>query len=215
MNELNYFKNRIQKIKDTKKNAQERNVSSSWYYSIFYSIGVLLLLGAMLNMPIIIFVDVLISVASLQGTAVEQIAFDFLNVMIFVLPPFIVFNFMDKMIILHLIIFQNINKAMFYAWQKFDMWYFRKYRKHSPLTEIFSKFGDKSAKYNSRLTKNQKRMITIALIMVLIGVQVYWKLPMFEEMMIEMNEQNIKQMESDNQINERESNIVINTGRGG
>lgn len=200
MKYLDYFKNRIAKIKGTKKIAQEKNVSSSWWYGFIYGIASLFLLGSMLTFGIIILTSSIIVVTSLEGTIIETIAFDVMTVSVVIIPILFVFTLLDKMIILHLIIFQNINKALFYLWNRLDMWYFKKYRKHSPLTEGYSKLSDRTAKYSSKLSRSQKKMIKIALIMVLVGVQVYWKLPMFEELMIEINENNKEQLQSDSQI---------------
>lgn len=68
---------------------------------------------------------------------------------------------------------------MIKLWDKYDMWYFRKHRKHSPLTEFQFKIQSKREKYQKKLSKRQRKAITITAIILIIALQFLVRLPSF------------------------------------
>lgn len=65
-----------------------------------------------------------------------------------------------------ILLFEKMNKYLFRGWQKYDMWYYRKHRKTSPLTENISKIQQKATKL--KLTKTKRIIITISLIILVV-----------------------------------------------
>lgn len=207
--------NKIKKIKETKKMAQEKNISNSWYQGLIYSITGLFFIGTMISLPIAVGLDVVITEMNWQGTIIEEEIIKVMNVGVFLIPIAFVFRFIENGIKLYLVIMEKTNKAIFNGWQKLDMWYFKKYRKQSPLTDSYSKINDKANRWSSKLSKNQKKLIKITLIVLLISINIYWKAPMIEELLDTNQEEIIPEVESDNQIKPEAPEIIVNINKGG
>lgn len=139
--------NFIKKIKATKRIANEKMFN--WYNCLFQ--GLLLILCVSLAMTVF---------------TVNYSSVEFNNAMLLGLPiiyaVILTYFFLEKIIILHILLFEKLNKMVFTGWQKFDMWYYRKYRKTSPLTENLAKFQHKASKY--KISKMKRRVIIMTLI---------------------------------------------------
>jgi len=207
--------NKIKKIKETKRMAQEKNISGSWYQGLIYSITGLFFIGTLISLPIAIGLDYIIVEFDLNGTVIEDQIINVMNVGVFLIPIAFVFRFIENGIKLYLLTMEKINKVIFNGWQKLDMWYFKKYRRHSPLTDGYSKINDKAGKLSSKLSKNQKKLIKITLIVILVSVNLYWKAPMIEELIATNQPEIIPEVESDNQIKPETPEIIININKGG
>lgn len=218
MIDFGFFKKRIKKIKDTKSVAFERNVAN-WYQIVFYSFMGIFLLSAVSNFGLIILVSDLTSSVK-EGSTAENIIWGTMSVMPFILTGVFVFTILDKVIILHIMVMEKINKQIMKVWHWLDMQWFKKYRKSSPLTETTFKIHEKSSKIGRKLSSRQKLVIKIALIVVLIAIQIWWRGPVlmdsFENLQDATPEISDNQMDQDNsEIVERHNErpeIIINVG---
>lgn len=215
MKYFDVFKNKLDKIKATKKYANEKNVSYSWYQGLFLSIAFLFAVGTLIIFPIVIATDYMLALANIKGTWIESFFADILNIGVIVIPIIFVFIMIDKAIMIYIKTLDKFNQMVFKGWQKLDMYYFRKYRRHSPLTEGFTKINDKIAKRASKLSKNQKKIIKFVLIALLIITNIYWKAPIFMELLNDTNKKDIPPPESDSQTKENAPEIKININKGG
>ena len=161
------IKNFVNKVKATKKVANEKNVHN-WYNCVFHS--VILILVASLGLSLLtmnLFIDSSTPIGEIPLAAV------FIPLGYGLLLSWL---FLEKLILLHIKVFELINKYTMKAWQKLDMYWFRKYRKHSPLTEGLSKLQNKASKIQSRSPRT-KKLIIIGVIAGLILLQVGLRAP--------------------------------------
>lgn len=125
--------------------------------------------------------------------------------------------FLERLVILHILAFEQINKLIFKFWQKLDMYWFKKYKKHSPLTEGMVKIQEKVGKFQKTKSKKQRRVIIIAVIFALILVQVGFRAPIiidyFEEEQPVLTPEEISQGIAEENFQEQEERIKVNIGR--
>lgn len=119
---------------------------------------------------------------------------------------------LEKLIITHIIIYSKIHKIAFNSWQKFDMWYFRKYRKHSPLTENVAKI---QSKIGSKMSKRKRRVLLFSVIFGLILLNLFVRVPLIlDSMENSSNAPEIKDETEDTEKTENEEayKIVVRGG---
>jgi hypothetical protein len=117
-------------------------------------------------------------------------------------------------------------KVIMKAIDKLDMYWFRKYRTHSPVTKFIDKVQTKAADKNTKWSKNKKRALKIGLIVGLIMLQVWMRFPMIESVYYDsvdgINEMEAEEIESDigkiksplstNPLLQNTENEIINGG---
>lgn len=200
---IDFIKERINKIKETKKYANEHNVHN-WFNIVLHSIIFCLILGLLLTMGTVLFMDDLESNSiSLKGSLLMKLLWDFTNLSPLIFAFIIAISIMDKIIRIQVRITERINKKIMGLWQSFDMWYFKKYRKHSPLTEWLAKLQEKANKHQSKLTRKHKKLATVIIIGLIIALQIMWRIPpLIEEIENTQNEMKDTTLTVENPINE-------------
>lgn len=162
----------VNKIKDTQKIAREKNVHN-WYNCVFHSIIIILGISLVLSLHTIQYLGV--NLDTTLGDLILTFQPAIFLPLIYSLT--LSYLFLQKLIILHILAFEQLNKIIFKLWQKMDMYWFRKYRKHSPITEGLAKFQSKMEKFNKSKSKKQKRLIVIGVITFLLIIQIGYRLP--------------------------------------
>ena len=122
------IKDFVSKIRDTKKIAVQNNVHN-WYNCVFHS--VIIIIGA--SMVLSLFTMFLY--ADVNGsTPIGELPYAaaFLPIVYSLVLSYIA---LERLIILHIQVYSKINNLLFKGIQKLDMYWFRKYRKNSPLTD--------------------------------------------------------------------------------
>lgn len=184
------IKDFVNKVKATKKVANEKNVHN-WYNCVFHS--VILILVASLGLSLLtmnLFIDSSTPIGEIPlAAALIPLAYGLL----------LSWLFLEKLILLHIKVFELINKYTLKAWQKLDMYWFRKYRKHSPLTEGLSKVQNKVSKFQSNSSKRRKKLVIIAVIAGLILLQVGLRAPVLIDIFTDEPE-TIEQIPGENQL---------------
>lgn len=160
------IKDFIARIKDTKKIARERNVHN-WTNIILHSI--LMIMGASLLLSFY----TMFAFTDIGNSDLGEIAFSILPIAYGI---FLTFTLLDKIIVLQIIAFEKLNKLIFKHWQKMDMYWFRKYKKHSPLTEGVSKISNVSEKLNKK--PRTRKIIIVCLIMFLLAINIAIRAPL-------------------------------------
>lgn len=164
------IRNFVDKIKATKKVANEKNVHN-WYNCVFHSVIIILIASMVLSLYTIHFFGI-----NLDTTLGELILTFQPGIFLpFVYSLTLSYLFLDKLIILHIMAFAKLNKIIFKGWEKFDMWYYRKYRKTSPITENLAKFQRKISKYQS--TKRRRRLLLVGVILFVVLLNFTIRLP--------------------------------------
>lgn len=163
------IKDFIARIKDTKKIARERNVHN-WTNIILHSI--LVIMGASLLLSFY----TMFAFTDIGNSKLGEIAFTLLPIAYGV---FLTFTLLDKIIILQIMAFEKLNKLIFKHWQKMDMYWFRKYKTHSPLTEGVSKISNVSEKLNKK--PRTRKIIIITLIILLLAINLAIKAPLITD----------------------------------
>ena len=158
--------NFLTKIKATQKLAKEKNVHN-WYNCILQSIMIIFISSTVLS----VYTTSLIFDIK-DTTPISQIPM-ILFIMPFIFTMILSYVLLEKLIIFHILLYEKIHKSAFKAWQNFDMWYYRKYRKHSPLTEILSKIQARQAK----LGKNKRRLLLGLVIAGFILLNIFVRIP--------------------------------------
>lgn len=165
------IKNFVDRIKATKKIANEKNVHN-WYNCVLNSLILIMVSSFMLSLYTII----LLADVTLDTTIGELlVGMDIGLILPVVFGITLSYLFLEKLIILHILIFEKLNKTIFKAWQRFDMWYYRKYRKTSPITENLAKIQGKLAKHQT--TKRNKRIVLACVIGFFIILNITVRLP--------------------------------------
>jgi len=197
----------VEKIKATKKVAQQKNVHT-WYNCVFHSMILILVASFMLSLYTI----VLIADITLDSTIGELLISMQIGI---ILPIFFAITlsylFLEKLIILHILVFEKMNRIIFKGWQKFDMWYYRRYRKTSPITEYLSKFQQMIAKRQT--SKKNRRIVLVCVIAFFVILNIAVRLPaIFDqtetEPITEIQEENYDEIP----IQEPDNRIIIHGG---
>ena len=152
--------------------AREKNVHN-WYNCVFHSIIIILGTSLILSLYTIQFLGV--SLDTTLGELILTFQPAIFLPMIYSLT--LSYLFLEKLIILHILIFERLNKVIFKLWQRMDMYWFKKYKKHSPITEGLAKFQSKMTKFNSTKSKKQKKLILVGVIAILLVIQIGFRIP--------------------------------------
>lgn len=195
---IDFILNRLRKIKETKKFATEHNVQN-WYNILLHGVILMLFGGLIISLGSILFLDNLESNSDLKGTLLMNLLWGSATGFPFLFAFALAITFLPKLIMMEVLLFEKINRFMFNQWQKLDMWYFRKHRKHSPLTDGYSKI---TSKYGSKISKKQKKVIAICLAVLLIGLQLIWRVPALIE--------DFKEMQETSEIEKNDESKVVN-----
>lgn len=163
---MNLFKKRYVKIKDdARRFASAKNVPeqafSFWMVLQFLAIGTSIVSIGTLY---------LISMLPIQDSVFTTVL---LNL---VLPGWFVillFGFGKYFFYAKILEIYYLNKALSKGLTKLDMYWWRKYRKQSPITETLAKMQTKAGTAKRKLTKPQKTLIFIALMAVLCWLYLY------------------------------------------
>ncbi len=206
---IDLIKQKIQKIKDTKKIAQERNVNN-WFQCCYYSFIGIFTFSTLLSLLTILGIEQLEHGTALQGTLTMNIIWSVASAIPFIYTAILFFTVYEKVIILHIYIFERINKLIFKAWDKLDMIWFKKYRKSSPLTESMAKVQEKGTKWGSKLTKNQKRVFKFTVVTILVVGLLWMRAPMYTDIMDSWEKQSIIEK---NEIGQLYKGVKIDGGK--
>lgn len=201
------IKNFVNKIKDTKKIATEKNVHN-WYNCIFHSIVIILIASMVLSLYTIHLFGV--SMDTTLGELILTFQPGIFLPLIYSLT--LSYLFLEKLIVLHIMAFAKLNKIIFKGWEKFDMWYYRKYRKTSPITENLAKVQRKISKFQS--TKRRRRLLLVSVVLLVVLLNFAIRLPYMMESMEQTEQTEIKNDQTDEFVETREPehNIVIRGG---
>ena len=181
---MNFFKKRYTKIKDdAKKFASSKNVPEQ-SFSFFMVLQFLLIGTSIISIATLY----LISMLPIQDSIFTTLA---LNM---VLPGWFIillFGFGKYFFYAKILEIYYFNKALSKGINKLDMYWWRKYRKQSPVTEALSKMQTKTGTAKRKLTKPQKALIFIALMAALCWLYLYDEIMSVVDsinVMIEQNE---------------------------
>lgn len=156
----------VNKIKATKKVANEKNVHN-WFNCVYQSIFIIFATSIILSLYTI-------SYFTTDDTSLQEVQ-QYALLLPLGYTLLLSYFLLEKLILLHIWAFSKLNKKIFELWQKMDMYWFRKYRKHSPVTEGLSKLQNKASKINS--SKRKRRIVTIAVIVGLVAIQIGFRVP--------------------------------------
>jgi len=168
------IKDFVGRIKATKKLANERSIHN-WYNCLLQ--GIIIIFGSSLVLALYtmsLFKDV-------WETPVGELPLLTFYGLPILYSIILTYLCLEKLIILQIYILEKLQKYLFKAWQNFDMWYFRKYRKTSPITEFLANIQLKISK--SKITKTQRRIIMVSLVLFLIILNFGIRVPMILESM--------------------------------
>ena len=211
---IDLIKKRLKKIKETKKFATDHNVHS-WYNMLLHGIMFVLIGGFLVSLGAIILLDDIESHSTLKGSLLMNGLWGIATTFPFTFAFILALIYLPRIIMLEVLLNEKIQRYMMAGWQKLDMWYFRKYRKHSPLTDSYSKIYEKTTKYTSKLSRNQKKLITIGIVILLVSVQVGIRLPLILETINDLQKDLPQEKPNDlpNPINEKQLEIEVNGGK--
>lgn len=163
---MSFFKKRYAKIKDdARKFASTKNVPEQSFS--FYMVLQFVLIGTSIVSIATLY---LISMLPIQDSIITTVL---LNM---VLPGWfmiLLFGFGKYFFYAKILEIHYLNKALSKGLTKLDMYWWRKYRKQSPVTEVLSKMQTKGSTAKRKLTKPQKALIFIALMAVLCWLYLY------------------------------------------
>ena len=202
------IKDFVEKIKATKKVASEKNVHN-WYNCVFHSMIIIMGSSMLLSLWTIIY----LADITLDTTIGELLTGMQIGVFLPILYGIgLSYLFLEKLILIHIHLFDKLNKTIFKLWQKFDMWYFRKYRKTSPVTENLAKFQQKVAKHQT--SKRNKRLILVCVIGFFVILNITVRLPYIMEILEETEETEIDQITNYDDIpyEEPDQRIIVHGG---
>jgi len=168
------IKDFVGRIKATKKLANEKSIHN-WYNCLLQ--GIIIIFGSSLVLALYtmsLFKDV-------WETPVGELPLLTFYGLPILYSIILTYLFLEKLIIIQIYILEKLQKYLFKAWQNFDMWYYRKYRKTSPITEFLSKIQEKMSK--SKMSKTKRRIIMVSLVAFLLLLNFGIRVPMVLESM--------------------------------
>src|SRR3990172_11096179 len=192
--------NFITKIKATQKLAKEKNVHN-WYNCVLQSIMIIFITSSVLSVYTITYVFEVDETTPINEIPVLGLALPF------ILTMAISYVFLEKLIIIHISLYEKIHKIIFNHWQKFDMWYFRRYRKHSQLTENLSKLQAKQAKLSKKTRKIIIGLLIASLILFNVFIRIPYILESIEDKQLPVIDQETEQEQQQPKENEYQINI--------
>ncbi len=197
------IKDFVGRIKATKKLADEKNIRN-WYNCLLQGIIVIFAISLYLSLYTISFFK------DVWETPVGELPF-YAVLLPIVYSVILSYLALEKLIILNILILEKLSKIVFTNWQKFDMWYFRKYRKDSPITSFLAKIQLKFM--NSKMSKRKRRLIMLSLIAGLILLNFSVRIPMLLDSAEEQTEINTENDLTENEPGEEnEIRIRVNGG---
>lgn len=192
------IKDFVGRIKATKQLANERSISN-WYNCLFQ--GIIIIFGASVVSALytVSFFNYLWEVPIQESLPFLWIANSIIYSII------LTYFLLEKLIIAQIYILEKIQKYLFIAWQRFDMWYYRRYRKTSPITEFMAKTQLKVTK----LSKTKRRIIMVSLVAFLIILNFGIRVPMIMEGMETETEIDTESELIETPIQEPERQIIV------
>jgi len=177
---LKLLRKKYEQILKVKDHARSKNVS--WFQVVWFTVPAILFISVPMNFGIIIGVGWFSTEFHLEHNWLLWGIMDWLvPIQLTVSVWFLVIPLMR----FNVWILERINKAtgkaIVWSINKLDMYWFRKYRTHSPVTRLLDKVQTKTAEKKSKWSKKKKRAIKIGLIVGLILLQIWLRLPMMEE----------------------------------
>ena len=160
----NYFRNYISKIKETKKIARQKNIAI-WYMPLIDSLLITYFVSWMISYHSWIFLG---NYQDLSGTSIQmKWLWEFSVHFPFVFWGILLVTVLPKLIHAMILVHHYAMKAVFLGINKFDLWYWRKYKKESVLANAIWK----SQGQFMGMDKQRKRQIFVIF---LIGVGIYY-----------------------------------------
>ncbi len=194
------IKDFVGRIKATKKLADDKSVHN-WYNCLLQ--GIIIIFGSSLVLALYtmsLFKDV-------WETPVGELPFLTFYGLPILYSIILTYLLLEKLIIVQIYILEKFQKYLFKAWQNFDMWYYRKYRKTSPITEFLSKIEGKISK--SKMSKTKRRIIMVSLVAFLIILNFGIRVPMIMEGMESETEIDTESELIETPLQEPERQIIV------
>lgn len=198
------IKNFVTKIKATKKIANEKNVHN-WYNCVFHSVIIIMGISMILSLYTIVYLADMTLDTTIGELLINMQIGIFLPIAYSIILSYV---FLEKLVILHILVFEKFNKQVFKMWQKLDMYWYKRYKKHSPITEGLSKLQSRVAKFQTR-SKKQRRIVIIGIIVALLLVQVGFRAPLIIELLEEPKEIEVNIDEVEEQTQPKRPQITI------
>lgn len=167
------IKDFVGRIKATKKLANEKSVL--WYNCLLQ--GIIIIFGSSLVLALYT-MSMFKDVWETPVGELPLLTFYGLPILYSIILTYLL---LEKLIIIQIYILEKFQKYLFKAWQNFDMWYYRKYRKTSPITEFLSKIQERMS--NSKMSKTKRRIIMVSLVAFLLLLNFGIRVPMVMESM--------------------------------
>ena len=157
---IDYFKSYFDKIKNTKTLASSSGVN--WYISLFNSLLITVGIGSILSQAVWYLLD------SLQTNQIYQpyymsAMWELSSFSLIIFNTIILFTIQHRIIETLIKLNSYLNKLIFKGISRFDLWYWKKYKKESVLTNSIFKI---QSKFMSR-SKKQRKLMTFAFVICL------------------------------------------------
>lgn len=198
---IDALKNKYIEIKKTKEYAKKHGVY--WYQSLLYGFFVTFFCATIITMYLYV----------LESHVVEYLNNDIVTYVYeqysgFTLPVFMVAWFYFTWVYFIKAItwcFGQLNKyitkAVMYGIDKLDLYWFRKYKTHSPVTNFIDRLQTKVGEKKSKLNKTKKRIVVVLLIVALVAIHIWARYPVLVEMyndtMYMINQSELEDIQSD------------------
>ena len=160
----NYFRNYIRQFKECKKFAREKNVAI-WFIPLFDSILISYFVSWMISYHTWVLMG---NYQDVAGTSIQmKLLWEFSIYLPFLIWGSLIVTVLPKLTRLMTYVHHYITKFVFIGINKFDMWYWRKYKKESVLANAIWKSQSKFM----GIDKQRKRQI---IVLFLVGVVIYY-----------------------------------------
>lgn len=170
---MNFFKRRYRKIKEqADKFASTKNVPSA-AYSLYHIILWVMIASSVMTV-LTLYGLLLVELPEHPAVTIS------LNMLIPAWGIILFFGFGKYFFYARILEIHYFSKAIAFLIKRLDMYWWRKYRKQSPLTESLFKIQTKSETAKRRLSKKQIRLIQIALIATFVILYGYSEIDTFE-----------------------------------
>ncbi|KEQ56545.1 hypothetical protein SCCGRSA3_02034 [Marine Group I thaumarchaeote SCGC RSA3] len=158
----NYFRNYISKLKDTKKIARQKNIAV-WYMPLIDSLLITYFVSWMISYHSWIFMG---NFQELSNSSIHMKWFwEFSVYFPFVFWGILLVSVLPKLVHVMILIHHYIMKLVFVGINKFDLWYWRKYKKESVLANAIWK----SQSQIMGMDKQRKRQIFVIFLAVVVA----------------------------------------------
>lgn len=161
---MSFIKKRYRQMKDdAKKFASSKNVPEQ-AYSFWMVMQLVLIASSILSILTLVLISKLPE-NLLTGIIIDMVIPSWIIILFFGLGKYF---FYAKILEVH-----YFSKLMSWSINKLDMYWWRKYRKQSPVTEMLHKAQEKSSKVKRKLTRPQKALIMAVMFGLLAYVYLY------------------------------------------